>query len=105
MLSEIPFEPSASSEVIASLPACLRLRRGFSDLELADEPAPDVIRRLNPADGEGRLTNAVGLLLVATPCVGIDYMRRDVPGGDSRHRVRCLNSGPLRAGHAARRRA
>lgn len=85
----------------------LRLRGGPSDLELAEASAPDLVRRLNLADGDGRLTNAGSLLFVATPCVGIDYMRRDVPGGDSRHRVR--GSGPLleqiheaeRAGEAA----
>ncbi len=85
----------------------LRLRGGPSNLELAEASAPDLVRRLNLADGDGRLTNAGSLLFVATPCVGIDYMRRDVPGGDSRHRVR--GSGPLleqiheaeRAGEAA----
>ena len=85
----------------------LRLRGGPSDLELAEAASPDLIRRLNLADGEGRLTNAGSLLFVETPCLGIDYIRRDVPGGDSRNRIR--GSGPLleqiheaeRAGEAA----
>lgn len=85
----------------------LRLRGGPSDLELAEAPAPDLMRRLNLVDGEGRLSNAGSLLFVATPCIGVDYMRRDASGGDSRHRVR--GSGPLleqifeaeRAGEAA----
>ena len=85
----------------------LRLRGGPSDLDLAEASTPDLIRRLNLADGEGRLTNAGSLLFVATPSVGIDYMRRDVPGGDSRIRIR--GEGPLleqiheaeRAGEAA----
>ena len=71
----------------------LRQRGGPSDVELAEAPVPDLIRRLNLADGEGRLTNAGSLLFVATPHIGIDYMRRDVPGGDSRNRV--SGSGPL----------
>ena len=71
----------------------LRLRGGPSDLELTEASPRDLIRRLNLADGEGRLTNAGSLLFVATPCIGIDYIRRDVPGGDSRNRVR--GSGPL----------
>jgi ATP-dependent DNA helicase RecG len=85
----------------------LRLRGGPSDLELAAASPPELIRRLNLADGEGRLTNAGSLLFVATPSIGIDYLRRDVPGGDSRNRVR--GDGPLleqiheaeRAGEAA----
>ena len=85
----------------------LRLRGGRSNLELAEASPPDLIRRLNLADGEGRLTNAGSLLFVATPHIGIDYIRRDVPGGDSRNRIR--GSGPLleqiheaeRAGEAA----
>ncbi len=43
---------------------------------------------MNLVDGEGRLTNAGGLLFVATPDIGIDYVRREVPGGDSRIRIR-----------------
>ena len=71
----------------------LRLRGGPSDLELAEAAPPDLIRRLHLADGEGRLTNAGSLLFVATPHIGIDYIRRDVAGGDSRNRIR--GSGPL----------
>lgn len=85
----------------------LRLRGGSSDLDLAEASTPDLIRRLNLVDGEGTLTNAGSLLFVATPSVGIDYMRRDAPGGDSRTRIR--GEGPLleqiheaeRAGEAA----
>lgn len=62
-------------------------------MELAAAPLPDLIRRLNLADGDGRLTNAGSLLFAATPYDGIDYMRRDMPGGDSRNRV--CGSGPL----------
>ena len=61
--------------------------------DLADAGDGDLIRRLNVVDGRGRLTNAGSLLFVATPAIGIDYLRRDVPGGDSTNRVR--GRGPL----------
>jgi ATP-dependent DNA helicase RecG len=58
---------------------------GASDLASASDR--DLVRRLNVVDGDGRLTNAGSLLFVATPDVGIDYIRRDMPGGDSTNRV------------------
>lgn len=61
--------------------------------DLADTSDEDLIRRLNVVDGSGRLTNAGSLLFVGTPDIGIDYIRRDVPGGDSTNRVR--GRGPL----------
>lgn len=56
-------------------------------LDLAAATDEDLLRRLNVVDGEGRLTNAGSLLFVGTPQVGLDYIRRDVPGGDSTNRV------------------
>ena len=61
--------------------------------DLADTSDEDLIRRLNVVDGSGRLTNVGSLLFVGTPDIGIDYIRRDVPGGDSTNRVR--GRGPL----------
>ncbi len=61
--------------------------------DLADTSDEDLIRRLNVVDGSGRLTNTGSLLFVGTPDIGIDYIRRDVPGGDSTNRVR--GRGPL----------
>lgn len=61
--------------------------------DLADAGDEDLIRRLNVVDGTGRLTNAGSLLFVDTPDIGIDYIRRDVPGGNSTNRVR--GRGPL----------
>lgn len=55
---------------------------------LADATDEDLIRRLNLADGQGRLSNAGSLLFVATPDIGIDYIRRNVAGGDSTNRIR-----------------
>ena len=71
----------------------LRQRGGPIDIELADASVADLMRRLNLIDSNGRLTNAGSLLFVATPYPGIDYIRRDTPGGDSRNRI-CGN-GPL----------
>lgn len=56
--------------------------------ELVEVSQEDLLRRLNVVNGEGRLTNAGSLLFVGTPTVGIDYIRRDVPGGDSTLRIR-----------------
>lgn len=56
--------------------------------ELAAASTPDLLRRLNLVDAEGRLTNAGSLLFVETPDIGIHYIRRDVAGGDSTTRVR-----------------
>ena len=62
-------------------------------VELAEADLEDLIRRLGLADVEGRLTNAGALLFVATPTVGIDYIRRDHSGGDSVRRIE--SAGPL----------
>ena len=62
-------------------------------LDLAEAGLEDFIRRLELVDGEGRLTNAGALLFVATPVVGIDYIRRDYAGGDSVRRIE--SQGPL----------
>ncbi len=56
-------------------------------LDLAAATDEDLLRRLIVVDGVGRLTNAGSLLFVGTPQVGLDYIRRDVPGGDSTNRV------------------
>lgn len=55
---------------------------------LAGASNEDLLRRLHVVDGDGRLTNAGVLLFVGTPDVGIDYIRRNVPGGDSTNRIR-----------------
>ena len=59
-----------------------------SSLDLAAASDPDMLRRLGLATGDGRLTNAGSLLFVGTPEAGIDYIRRDFPGGDSVNRIR-----------------
>jgi len=64
-----------------------------SATSLADASDEDLLRRLNLVDGGGRLTNAGSLLFVATPTTGLDYIRRETPGGDSLSRV--LGVGPL----------
>lgn len=64
-----------------------------STIDLAKATTPDLLRRMNLVDGGGRLNNAGSLLFVETPHEGIDYMHRDVAGGDSTARVR--GTGPL----------
>jgi ATP-dependent DNA helicase RecG len=55
--------------------------------ELADASDSDLLRRIHVLDGDGYLTAAGSLLFVGTPNRGIDYRRRDYPGGDSVIRV------------------
>ncbi|KAA0232233.1 MAG: hypothetical protein JJLCMIEE_02805 [Acidimicrobiales bacterium] len=61
--------------------------------DLAEATGEDLVRRLNVVAGDGTLTNAGSLLFVGSPSIGLDYIRRDVPGGDSTNRVR--GGGPL----------
>lgn len=63
--------------------------------DLAAATPPDLLRRLHVLDAQGQLTHAGALLFVGTPEVGIDYIRREVAGGDSTARVR--GKGPLPA--------
>lgn len=77
-------------------PAALEVARRYlaeagdeGAVDLAAATDEDFLRRLNlVADTDGTLTNAGSLLFVETPAEGIDYIRRDVPGGDSTTRVR-----------------
>ncbi|RJT87880.1 hypothetical protein D6T64_12300 [Cryobacterium melibiosiphilum] len=66
----------------------LRDSADSSAQELADVPTADLLRRLNAVDGAGMLTNAAALLFVGRAEPGLDYLRRDVAGGDSLARVR-----------------
>jgi ATP-dependent DNA helicase RecG len=66
---------------------------GRAASDLAEAPAPDLLRRIHVVTSDGQLTNAGALLFVGTPHVGLDYLRRDYPGGDSTARVR--KTGPL----------
>lgn len=53
----------------------------------------DLLRRLNLVRDSQHLTNAGSLLFVETPWPGVDYVRRDMPGGDSTLRIE--GAGPL----------
>ena len=66
-------------------------RSGSRDLVRAGDE--DFLVRLHLLGEDGSLTNAGSLLFVGTPHVGIDYMRRDAPGGDSTERIE--GTGPL----------
>ena len=64
-----------------------------SDTSLANATDADLLRRLNLVKDSRELTNAGSLLFVATPWPGVDYIRRDMPGGDSTLRIE--GAGPL----------
>ena len=61
--------------------------------DLANSTDADLLRRLNLLKGSSELNNAGSLLFVATPWPGVDYIRRDMPGGDSTLRIE--GTGPL----------
>ena len=64
-----------------------------SGVDLANATDADLLRRLNLVKDSHRLTNAGSLLFVETPWPGVDYIRRDMPGGDSTLRIEGV--GPL----------
>ena len=66
---------------------------GDSDTSLTNATDADLLRRLNLVKGSSELTNTGSLLFVSTPWPGIDYIRRDLPGGDSTLRIE--GDGPL----------
>jgi ATP-dependent DNA helicase RecG len=94
--SGVDWSAQPSGHTVADVsPVAVEIARRFlrqagdaASLDLAASTPEDLLRRLNVVDGDGRLSNAGSLLFVATPAVGIDYIRRDVPGGDSATRVR-----------------
>jgi len=55
--------------------------------ELAGRPTPELRRSLNVVTGDGLLTNAGVVAFVGRGEPGLNYVRRDVAGGDSRQRV------------------
>jgi ATP-dependent DNA helicase RecG len=59
-----------------------------ASLDLAAGTDRDLLRRVNVATGDGRLTNAGSLLFAGTPEFGIDCIRREIRGGDSVNRIR-----------------
>ena len=66
-----------------------------SGADLANATDADLLRRLNLVKDQHRLTNAGSLLFVETLWPGVDYIRRDMPGGDSTLRIE--GTGPLLA--------
>ena len=109
-------QPSGRTLNDVSPAACEVARRylresngGEAGTNLADATDADLLRRLNLVKDSHRLTNAGALLFVETPWPGVDYIRRDLPGGDSTLRIE--GAGPLltqvheieRAGEVANR--
>ena len=78
-------------------------------VDLVHATDADLLRRLNLVKDSSQLTNAGSLLFVETPRPCVDYIRRDMPGGDSTLRIE--GAGPLltqiheveRAGEVANR--
>lgn len=57
-------------------------------IELASVSDPELLRRLNVVTQDGYLTNAGALAFVGRELPALDHVRRTVPAGDSRRRVR-----------------
>ena len=85
-------QPSGHAIEDASAAALDTARRHLASegaaTDLAKANDAELLRRLSLADSDGRLSNAGSLLFVGTPEPGIDYIRRDGSGGDSRYRLR-----------------
>ena len=93
-------QPSDRTLADVSPEACEVARRylresngGEVGTNLADATDADLLRRLNLVRDTHHLTNAGSLLFVETPWPGVDYIRRDMPGGDSTLRIE--GAGPL----------
>ncbi len=93
-------QPSGRTLADVSPEACEVARRylresngGEVGTNLADATDADLLRRLNLVRDTHHLTNAGSLLFVETPWPGVDYIRRDMPGGDSTLRIE--GAGPL----------
>jgi ATP-dependent DNA helicase RecG len=85
-----PSHLPASSSREASVEIARRFLRDSGEThaaELAGLATPELLRRLNVVTGDGLLTNAGVLAFVGRGDPGLDYIRRDVAGGDSRQRV------------------
>ena len=104
MLDRIGFDwsdqPSGRTLNDASPAACEAARHylreaggGDARADLAESTDRDLLRRLNLVKDSDRLTNAGSLLFMETPWPGVDYIRRDMPGGDSTLRIEGV--GPL----------
>lgn len=104
MLERIGFDWSEqpSSRTLDDVsPAAIEIARGYlreangsdPDAGLVHATDTDMLRRLNLVKGDRDLTNAGALLFVETPWPGVDYVRRDMPGGDSILRIE--GAGPL----------
>ena len=104
MLERVGFDWSdqPSGHTLADLnPAAIETAREYlreangpeSDTSLAHATDGDLLRRMNLVKDTRDLTNAGSLLFVTTPWPGVDYIRRDMPGGDSTLRIEV--EGPL----------
>lgn len=89
--SGMPSRIAASAAREASVDVARRFLRDSGEehaLDLARLSTPELMRRLNLVTGDGMMTNAAVLAFVGRGEPALDYIRRDVTGGDSRQRVR-----------------
>lgn len=104
MLERIGFDWSAqlSGQTLDDVsPSAVEVARGYlreaegraSDTDLVRATDADLLRRLHLIKDSRELTNAGSLLFVTTPWSAVDYIRRDMPGGDSTLRIE--GAGPL----------
>lgn len=79
---------SARSGALETAREFLRASREEHALELADASDLDLLTRLDVVTADGQLTNAGVVAFVGREVSALDYVRRDVAGGDSVNRVR-----------------
>lgn len=78
----------ARPEALALARRHLRASEEAAAIDLASAPDPELLRRLNVVTADGYLTNAGALAFVGRESPALDYIRRSVPAGDSRRRIR-----------------
>lgn len=85
-----PSDVPAAQARAASVEVARRYLRESGEahaVELAGQSTPELLRRLNVVTGDGFLTNAGVIAFAGRGQPGLDYIRRDAAGGDSRQRV------------------
>lgn len=108
-LETLQFDWSAQESTVSVKkvrPVALQIARDFleasgeeSAVELASATDEQLLRRLNVATAAGNLTNAGVLAFVGRDHECLDYIHRDVAGGDSTHRTRLQNRSLLEELH------
>lgn len=86
---------SSGLDASRTRPAALQIARDFliasgdgAAQNLAESPDSQLLRRLNAVDGKGELTHAGALMFLGRESPCMDYVFREVDGGDSLQRIR-----------------